>query len=208
MKFENNRKAHLIMLWSSFLCSQYFGLPAIPDTLSFWLQQYIAISSWFDHHNHHHFFYPHNHQWKSGEFAAFVWLHISRCSPCLGESWHSRQFFQRQWSWWWCCLGDPEMIIIIRCSHVIHAHFWCNSKFFPHSLPLPGAYLGKNVTLCDTSNTEKMTKNGPIWAKNGQKRTAENFGTSYLDPKSKNNCTLFSSIFQYFAPFSRYGHWK
>ena len=35
----------------------------------------------------------------------------------------------------------------------------------------------------------------PIWAKNGQKRTAENFRTTYLDPKSKSkNCTLFSSI--------------
>ena len=53
-----------------------------------------------------------------------------------------------------------------------------------------------------------MTKNGPIWAKNGKKRTAENFGTTYLDSKSKNNCTLFSSIFQNFAPFPRYGRLK
>ena len=53
-----------------------------------------------------------------------------------------------------------------------------------------------------------MTKNGPIWAKNGKKRTAENFGTTYLDPKSKNNCTLFSSIFQKISPFSRYGRLK
>ena len=79
---------------------------------------------------------------------------------------------------------------------------------FSHSLPLPGAYLGKNGPLWPTSNTQKMTENGPIWAKNGKKRTAENFGTTYLDPKSKNNCTLFSSIFQNFAPFPRYGRLK
>ena len=34
------------------------------------------------------------------------------------------------------------------------------------------------------------------------------FGTTYLDPKSKNNCTLFSSIFQNLAPFPRYGRLK
>ena len=36
-----------------------------------------------------------------------------------------------------------------------------------------------------------------------KKRTAENFGTTYLDSKSKNN-----SIFQNFAPFLRYGRLK
>ena len=51
---------------------------------------------------------------------------------------------------------------------------------FSQSSSLPWAYLGKNVPLCATSNTQKMTKNGPIWAKNGQKRTVENFGTTYL----------------------------
>ena len=75
--------------------------------------------------------------------------------------------------------------------------FWWNIKFtFYQSLPLPGAYLGKNGPLWPTSNTQKITKNGPIWAKNGKKRTAEN------------NCTLFSSIFQNFAPFPRYGRLK
>ena len=54
---------------------------------------------------------------------------------------------------------------------------------FPQCKPLPGAYLGKNGPQWPTSNTQKMTKNGRIWAKNGKKRTAENFGTTYLDPK-------------------------
>ena len=39
-----------------------------------------------------------------------------------------------------------------------------------------------------------------------KKCTAENFRNT--DPKSKNNCTLFSSFFQNFAPFPRYGHLK
>ena len=38
-----------------------------------------------------------------------------------------------------------------------------------------------------------------------QKCTVGNFGTTYLDPKSKNNCTLFSSIFHVEPPVSRYG---
>ena len=89
----------------------------------------------------------------------------------------------------------------------VHAHFWCTCKFsffpvFPFSQSflfpsLPGAYLGKTLPLCPTTNTQKMTKNRPIKAKNGQKRTAENFVTTYLDPKSKN-----------FAPFTRYGRLK
>ena len=45
---------------------------------------------------------------------------------------------------------------------------------YSQSLPLPGAYLGKNAPQCPTSNTQKMTKNGPIWAKNGQKRKFRN----------------------------------
>ena len=61
----------------------------------------------------------------------------------------------------------------------VHANF-----LFSQSLPLPGAYLSKNVALCDTFTPKKMTKNGPVWAKNGNKCTAENFGTTYVDPKS------------------------
>ena len=80
--------------------------------------------------------------------------------------------------------------------------------FFSHSLPLPGAYLGKNFPLWSTSNTQKMTENGPIWAKNGKKRTAENFETTYLNPKSKNNYNLFSSTFHVERPISRYGRLK
>ena len=34
------------------------------------------------------------------------------------------------------------------------------------------------------------------------------FRNHLLRPKSKNNCTLFSSIFQNFAPFPRYGRLK
>ena len=37
---------------------------------------------------------------------------------------------------------------------------------------------------------------------------SKNFRTTYLDPKSRNSCTLFSSIFQNFAPFPRYGRLK
>ena len=59
------------------------------------------------------------------------------------------------------------------------------------------AKMSQNVT----PNTQKITENGPIWAKNGKKRTAENFGTTCIDPKSKNNCTLFSSIFHVEPPF-------
>ena len=77
-------------------------------------------------------------------------------------------------------------------------------SFFP-AFTTPRGIFGQK---CESSNTQKMTENGPIWAKNGQKRTSENFGTTYLDPKSKNNCTLFSSIFQNFAPFPRYGRLK
>ena len=29
-------------------------------------------------------------------------------------------------------------------------------------------YLGKNVKKCESSNTQKMTENGPKWAKNGK----------------------------------------
>ena len=50
------------------------------------------------------------------------------------------------------------------------AHFWLVVNFlFPQCKPVPGAYLSKNVTLCDTPNTPKMTGNGRIWAKNGKK---------------------------------------
>ena len=73
-------------------------------------------------------------------------------------------------------------------------------------LTSPEAYLGKAVTQCDTSNTQKMTENGRIWAKNGKKCTVENCGTTY--PKSKNNCSLFSSIYHVERPVSRYGRLK
>ena len=85
------------------------------------------------------------------------------------------------------------------------AHFWCACKFsfFPvFTTPRPaGAYLGKNVKAL-------TPKKGPIWAKNGKNRTAEIFGTTHIDPKSKNNCTLFSSFLQQISPFSRYGRLK
>ena len=54
--------------------------------------------------------------------------------------------------------------------------------------------------------TQKMTKTDPYepkMAKNALRKSSP-----ILDPKSKNNCTLFSSIFQSFAPFSRYGRLK
>ena len=39
----------------------------------------------------------------------------------------------------------------------VHANF-----LFSQCKPVPGAYLGKNVTKCHTSNTQKMTENGSI----------------------------------------------
>ena len=51
-----------------------------------------------------------------------------------------------------------------------------------------------------------MTENDRIWAKNGNKCTVENCGTTY--PKSKNNCSSFSSIFHIERLVSRYGRLK
>jgi len=68
------------------------------------------------------------------------------------------------------------------------ANFWFASKF-------------NFSPLWPTSNNQKKTKKGPIWAKNGKKRTAGNFGTTHIDPKSKNNCTLFLQFFKKFHHF-------
>ena len=40
------------------------------------------------------------------------------------------------------------------------------------------------------------------------KRTVENCGATYQDPKSKNNCSFFSPIFHVEQPVSRYGRLK
>ena len=55
---------------------------------------------------------------------------------------------------------------------------------------------------------KKWPKTDPYEPKMAKKRTAENFGTTYINPKSKNSCTLFSSIFQKISPFPRYGRLK
>ena len=44
--------------------------------------------------------------------------------------------------------------------------------------------------------------------KMAKKRTVENCGTTYLYPKSKNNCTLFLFNFSKISPFSKYGRLK
>ena len=77
--------------------------------------------------------------------------------------------------------------VTCTCSFFIYLHFFCSQ-----CQPVPGAYLGQNGPRWPTSNTQKMPKNGRVWAKNGKKCTVENCGTIYLDPKSKNNCSLLS----------------
>ena len=91
--------------------------------------------------------------------------------------------------------------VTCTCSFLCTCTFWSS-----HCSQVPRAYLGKTVTQRDTSNTQKTAENGRIWAKNGKKCTVENCGTTY--PKSKNNCSLFSSIYHVERPVSRKGHLK
>ena len=53
-----------------------------------------------------------------------------------------------------------------------------------------------------------MPKNWRIWAKNSKKCNVESFGTTYVDPKLKNNCGLFSSTFHVEWPVQSYGRLK
>ena len=92
-------------------------------------------------------------------------------------------------------------------SQKVHVHCACSffmQFFFLPFFTSPGGIFGQK---CETSSTQKMTENGRIW-KNGKKCTVENCGTTYLDPKSKNNCSLFSSTFHVDRPVSRYGRLK
>ena len=54
----------------------------------------------------------------------------------------------------------------------------------------------------------KNAQNGRVWAQNGKKCTVENCSTTYIYPKTKNNCSLFSSNFHVQRPVSRYGLFK
>ena len=99
-------------------------------------------------------------------------------SPQCKKSSLLHHFRQNSWK-----LGSQRLLF--------HAHFWWNSKFsfFPslnHSQGHVWAKMSQNFTPL---TPKKWQKNWPIWVKNGKKRTAENFRTTYLDPKSKINCT-------------------
>ena len=78
----------------------------------------------------------------------------------------------------------PENLVHKSCMYMlifdVHANF-----LFPQSFPLPWAYLGKNVTLCDTSNT-----------KNDQKRThmSQKWQKTHCGKFRKHLCWTVGSI--------------
>ena len=100
--------------------------------------------------------------------------------PTIQKSSLHHHFKRNSWK-----LGSQKLLA--------QAHFLTASKF-------PRAYLDKNVKNCETSNTQKWPHMSKKMAKNDW-----NCGTTYLDPKSKNNCILFSSTFHVERPVSRYG---
>ena len=69
----------------------------------------------------------------------------------------------------------------------------------------PGPYFGQKSP---PQSPLPSPKNGRVLAKNGKKFSVENCGTIYLYPKSKKNCSLFSSNFHVQRPVSRYGRLK
>ena len=79
-----------------------------------------------------------------------------------------------------------QLVPTMQKSSLRH-HFRRNSWKLGSQNLLLHAHFNSKFTLCDTSNTQKMTENGRIRAKNGKKCTVENCGTTY--PKSKNNCS-------------------
>ena len=97
---------------------------------------------------------------------------ISRAAnpAALSHQGHHRHGFNKFSCFGYCCSGGTIQLGPYRTWTAksrrgvravlifdVHANF-----LFSQSLPLPGEYLGKNVTLGDTSNTQKMTKNRPI----------------------------------------------
>ena len=90
----------------------------------------------------------------------------------------------------------PENLFHKSCCYMLFFDVIVNF-LFSHSLPLPGAYLGKNVTPLTPKKLPKMAAYEPQMAK---KCAVENSIT-----KIKNNSSLFSSIFHVEPPVSGYG---
>ena len=98
----------------------------------------------------------------------------------------------------------PENWVHKSSMHMLFFDVYANF-LSSHSSQVPAR--GIFGPKCHTSYAQ-MTENGRIWVKNGKKCTVENCGTTYLNPKSENNCNLFSSTFHVERPISRYGRLK
>ena len=91
----------------------------------------------------------------------------------------------------------------VKKSYMYMLIFTCN--FFVLSVNQSRATFGPNKSpLLHPKNAQ----NGRVWAQNGKKCTVENCSTTYIYPKTKNNCSLFSSNFHVQRPVSKYGRLK